>query len=71
MRELRNAVERAVLLSEGTRIEAIDDRNLATVKLPVGRSTLVLTAPGAEAVTPHEQRRDCEHRSYVCIEAEH
>jgi Carboxypeptidase regulatory-like domain len=49
-----------VTTSEGTRIEAIDDRDLATVKLPAGRSTLVLTVPGAEAVTPREQVLDLQ-----------
>ena len=45
---------------EGTRIEAIDDRTLASVKLPAGRSTLLLTVPGAEAVTPSEQVLDLQ-----------
>jgi hypothetical protein len=44
----------------GTRIEAIDDRTLASVKLPAGRSTLLLTVPGAEAVTPREQVLDLQ-----------
>ena len=43
-----------VTTPEGPRIEAIDDRSSAVLKLPVGRSTLVLTVASAEAVTPRE-----------------